>query len=73
MERREGTLPLALVHEVVEVRDDVSQRTTAMTEGDAAVHATSALGTGFFFRPVEDEFVVVADAFLWCAPGWWLA
>ena len=39
-------LPTAFEHQVVEVRDDVGQRTTGMAEGDAAVHAASTLGFG---------------------------
>jgi hypothetical protein len=57
-------LPLPLVDEVVEVRDDVAQRAALVTEREAAIHAAGTLGARLFLRPVQDKLVVVANALL---------
>ena len=53
-----GLVPLAAVHEVVEVRDDVPEWTTGVAEGHAAVHAARPL-LGHLIRGEDREKLVV--------------
>src|SRR5581483_4006153 len=60
----EGALPLALVHQVIPVRDQVAQRTAAVTERQAAVHTAGCLGPRIGLRPFFVKLQVSADAHL---------
>src|SRR6185437_7404725 len=71
MQVARGLFPVALIHEVVEVRDLVVDRTTgrarrdragAVAIGDAAVHATRGLVARLFLRERHDEFVEMLHA-----------
>jgi hypothetical protein len=53
----DGVLPVAAVHQVVEVRDDVVDRAAAVAERRAAVHAARALHLACSaFRPMTNSF-----------------
>ena len=51
--------PVAAIHEVIEVRNDVVDRAAVVAEGDAAIHAACALDLGFVLLQADDEFLVV--------------
>ena len=55
-------LPLAMIDEIIPVRDLIVHRTAVVTIGNAAVHAARGLVLRRFFRQRNDEFVVVAHA-----------
>src|SRR5438034_2329473 len=57
-------LPLPSINEIIPVRNDVSQWTALMTEGNAAVHATRRLGLEFVFRKFLVDLVPVLDPLL---------
>jgi len=63
IEYREGIFPVGPVHQVVEVRNDVVDRATAVAERRAAVHAAGALDFRVFFLQADDELFVVLDTF----------
>ena len=50
------------VDEVVPVRDQVPERTAAVAEGDAALHAAGSLRAQLDERQRPDELAIVADA-----------
>ena len=54
--------PVALVDEVVPVRDLVVHRAAVVTVGDAAIHAARRLVAGALVAQRDDELVVVASA-----------
>src|SRR6185369_11863795 len=58
----ERRTPLVAVNEVVPVGDDVVDRTAALAERDAAVHAACALRRCFFAGQRRDELAGVAHA-----------
>jgi hypothetical protein len=58
-----GVFPIALVHQFVEVRNDVVDRAAAVAKRCAAVHAASALRFGLCVVQTDDELFVVFDAF----------
>ena len=55
----QGILPVALVHQVVPVRNDVVDRAALVTEGNAAIHAACALLSELAVVQWNDELVVV--------------
>jgi len=57
----EGMSPLMPVNKVVPVRNDVVDRTPALTERNPAVHAPRALRRCFLVLERENEFAVAAN------------
>ena len=62
VEHVEGVLPVAPVHQVIEVRNDVVDRAAVVAERRAAVHAARALLPGLRVIEGDDEFLVVLQA-----------
>src|SRR5580700_7861121 len=63
MEPFDGGLPVVAIHEVVPLRDEIAERTTAVAERDAAVHAPRSLLAQDLYRQREIHLAVVGDAF----------
>src|SRR5690606_8258293 len=64
MQHVECTAPLAAVHEIVPVGNDVVDGAAVVAEGNAAVHAAGALLSGVFVVEPLDELLPVAHAHL---------
>src|SRR5207244_430121 len=62
MQHLDGIAPVVAVHEVVEVRNDVVDRTAAVAERRAAVHAARALDLRLLGIQADHELLVVLDA-----------
>ncbi len=56
--------PVAAIHQVVPVGNDVVDRAAVVAERDAAIHATRALLLGFGIGEMRDELVVVLGTLL---------
>ena len=56
-------LPAFVVDSVIEFRDHIPQRATAMAEGHAAIHTAGCLLVQAFFVEAACEFLVVADPY----------
>src|SRR5712691_8599040 len=59
MQRLDGVLPVLLVDEIVEIRNDVVDRAARHAKRCTAVHATRALDFRLLFGEAEDELPVV--------------
>ena len=59
---RNRIFPVAPVHQLVEVRNDIVDRATTVAKRRAAVHATRALRLGLRVVQREHEFLVILDA-----------
>src|SRR3989344_5341249 len=55
-------LPVRVVHQIVEVRNDVVHRAAVVAERRAAVHAARALHLGLAFIQPDDKFLVMLQA-----------
>src|SRR5882762_5367425 len=64
MQRLDGVLPVLLVDEIVEIRNDVVDRAARHAKRGAAVHATCALDFRLLFGEAQDELPVVLFALL---------
>ncbi len=64
MQLNDRLVPLAAVHEVVPVGDQVAERAALVTEGHAAVHAARALATQLILALKPEVRLVVGDALL---------
>src|SRR5690606_39009770 len=62
VEHGKGTLPVALVDQIVEVRNDVVDRAATAAKRRAAVHAARGLHGGLCVAQADDEFFVAFDA-----------
>ncbi len=62
MQHLAGTLPLAAIHQVVPVGNQVIDRATLVAEGYAAIHAARTLGGQRLITQGNDEFLEVLDA-----------
>jgi hypothetical protein len=58
----DGVLPVAAVHQIVEVRNDVVDRAAVVAKRRAAVHAARRLHLGLRVVQADDEFLVVLQA-----------
>ncbi len=54
--------PLFAIDEIVPVRDEIVDRTAAVTEGNPAIHAARGLAHKFRARQRTIEFAIVSDA-----------
>src|SRR5690606_10489935 len=54
-----GFLPVTPVYRIVEVRNDIPQRTAIVTEWDTAIHAARCLIYCFLFRKIQNKFSVM--------------
>jgi hypothetical protein len=54
-------LPVAAVHQVVPVGNDVVDRAAGIAEGNAAVHAARALQAGLFVVESDDELAIMLE------------
>src|SRR5580698_5021977 len=61
-------LPAAVIDKVVPVRDEIVDRATGVTEGNAAIHAAGALVALFLLGERLINLKPVVDAFLNLAP-----
>src|SRR5688572_14629239 len=59
VQRVDRALPVAAIHQVVPVRDDVVHRAARHAERRTAVHAARALHFGFLVGEVQDELAIV--------------
>src|ERR1019366_1750055 len=62
VESLDGRLPVVTEDEVVPLRDEIPERTSVVTEGNAAVHAARALVAQHLQRQWEVDLAVVTDA-----------
>ena len=62
VEAVERVAPLSPVDQVVEVGNDVPERTTVVAERHAAVHAARALGLDFLLARFDVDLEIVVDA-----------
>jgi hypothetical protein len=69
MQHLDRGLPVAAIHQIIPIWNDVVDRATLVTERDAAVHAARALLTDLLVRQGDQELVVVDDAIA----GWLIA
>ena len=63
IQHRKSTLPVAAIHQIIEIRNDVVDRAPVVAERRAAIHASCALLLGLAVVQADDEFLVVLDAF----------
>ena len=63
VQRGDGVFPVALVHEVIEVRNDVVDRAAVVAKRCAAIHATRSLNLGLIDLEADDKLLVVLQAF----------
>src|SRR5207244_3721183 len=59
VQRLDGALPVLLVDEIVEIRNDVVDRAARHAKRRPAVHAARALDFRFLFGEAEDELPIV--------------
>ena len=57
----DGLFPVVAIDQIIPVRDDVADRTTALAERNPAVHASRPLGLDFFLGHGLDKFFPVLD------------
>ena len=62
VEHANGVGHAPAMNEVVELRDDVAERTALVTERDAAIHAARGLRAEVALRGLHGEFAVVREA-----------
>ncbi len=55
----DGFTPVAVIDEVIPVRNDIVHRTAIVAIGDAAIHAARALTSEFFLGKWNDEFLII--------------
>ena len=61
VQNRQSVLPVVVEHQIVEVRNDVVDRTTAVAKRCTAIHATRALRFGLLGAQADDEFFVMFE------------
>ena len=64
VQHRDRVLPVLVIDQVVEVRNDVVDRAAVVAERRAAVHAARALDLRLLGRQTDDEFLVALQALL---------
>ena len=64
MEQGQGVLPIAFIYQMVPVRDDVVNRATVVTIGNAAIHAAARLRLQGCIIWLQAKFAVIVQALL---------
>ena len=55
--------PILPIHQIVEIRNDVVDRTTGLTKRDAAIHAARTLRFRFVVVQMKNELLIIFQAF----------